>query len=160
MAEYQLTYEVTTWLMFTTLLISTLFWCSRKPKNLPPSPGISLPIIGHLYLLVANNSGKQFKEWGDKIGRIFILQMGTTTYIVLNDFQLIKNLTIKHADTMTGRSTVNFLSRYVPSRVKGLIASSGPLWKEEGGSDDHPQKSRHGERCSGCENIPGGIRVR
>ncbi|XP_059177466.1 cytochrome P450 2U1-like [Physella acuta] len=32
---------------------------------------------------------------------------------------------------MTGRSTVNLLSQHVPSRFRGLIVSSGPLWREQ-----------------------------
>ncbi|XP_059169543.1 cytochrome P450 2J4-like [Physella acuta] len=119
------------WVFTITLCILIVFKWTRKSKNLPPSPGISLPIIGHLYLLDAKNSRKKFKEWSQKLGPVFSLEMGKNIYIIVNNLELLKKVTVKQADTMAGRSTADLLSVNVPAKNKGIVFSSGPLWKEQ-----------------------------
>ncbi|XP_059169541.1 cytochrome P450 2J4-like [Physella acuta] len=119
------------WVFAITVFILIVFKWTRKSKNLPPSPGISLPIIGHLYLLDAKNSRKQFKEWSQKLGPVFSLEMGQNSYVFVNSLELLKKVTIKQADTLTGRTTIDLQSAHVPSRNNGLLFSAGPLWKEQ-----------------------------
>ncbi|XP_059169542.1 cytochrome P450 2J2-like [Physella acuta] len=131
LAELFSTFTPLNWIIFSSLLLFTIIWWRSRAKNLPPSPGISLPIIGHLYMLDAKNSRKQFQEWSEKIGHVFSFRMGAKDFVFINDYELIKKLTIKQADTLTGRTTVDLLGVHVPTRNNGLVFSSGPLWKEQ-----------------------------
>ncbi|KAH9510280.1 cytochrome P450 2 sub U member 1 [Bulinus truncatus] len=107
-----------------------LYLYSRRPKNLPPSPGIALPVIGHLYLL-EKNPRKQLKQWADKYGDVFTLKMGSQTTVFINTYEAMKEAFVKKADYFSDRNNNNFIARHVPHFTKGVIASSGADWKAQ-----------------------------
>ncbi|KAH9490073.1 cytochrome P450 2 sub U member 1 [Bulinus truncatus] len=102
---------------------------ARIQKKKPPSPGMALPIIGHLHLL-EKNPRNQFLEWAKKLGDIFHLQMGSHSVYVLNNLDLIKEAFIKKGDVFSDRP-VTFINRTLPNGFKGVLFSSGANWKEQ-----------------------------
>ncbi|KAH9510281.1 cytochrome P450 2 sub U member 1 [Bulinus truncatus] len=117
-------------LAILALSLLFLYLRPRRPKNLPPSPGLALPLIGHLYLL-EKNPRKQLKQWADKYGDVFTLQMGTQTTVFINTFEAMKEAFVKKADYFSDRNNNNFIARHVPHFTKGVIASSGADWKAQ-----------------------------
>ncbi|XP_059152561.1 cytochrome P450 2D15-like [Physella acuta] len=122
--------EVTSLLALAVVVTSILYWLIKKPNNLPPSPGIALPIVGHLYL-IERDPRQQFKKWSQKLGDVFSLKLGQETVVVLNSFEVIKEALVKHGDSLSDRSTRSFVARNVPHVSKGIIFSSGTDWKEQ-----------------------------
>ncbi|XP_059152572.1 cytochrome P450 2J4-like [Physella acuta] len=122
--------ELTFWLASVVVVMTTLYWLVKKPKHLPPSPGIALPIVGHLYLLEPDPR-QQFKKWSQKLGDVFSLKLGQETVVVLNSFDVIKEAFVKLGDAFSDRPTRSFLVRNVPHITKGLTQSSGHDWREQ-----------------------------
>ncbi|XP_059175485.1 cytochrome P450 2J4-like [Physella acuta] len=122
--------ELTSWLVALVVVIATLYWLLKKPKHLPPSPGLALPIVGHLYLL-ERDPRQQFKKWSQKLGDVFSLKLGQETIVVLNSFEVIKEAFVKHGDSISDRPTTSFLARNVQHMTKGVVRSSGAYWKEQ-----------------------------
>ncbi|XP_059158410.1 cytochrome P450 2U1-like [Physella acuta] len=120
-----------TWAWLVVVLISLVWWYNHKPAppNYPPSPGLSLPLIGHLYLM-EKDPRKNFRQWARTLGGAFSLKMGTAPFVVLNKYELIHEALVKQGDNFSNRSTIDFFSSQFPERTNGIALSSGPLWKE------------------------------
>lgn len=81
--------QFTLYLIIFVVIAAVLLICEArktKTKNLqPPTPGIKLPIIGHLYLMSGYEVPYQgFTELSKKFGDIFRLQMGSVKCAVVN----------------------------------------------------------------------------
>ncbi|KAH9510291.1 cytochrome P450 2 sub U member 1 [Bulinus truncatus] len=111
-----------------TLLL--IYLLNRRPHNLPPSPGRAFPFIGHLYLL-EKNPRKQFRQWAEKYGDVFTLQMGPQTTVLLSSFQAIQEAFVKKADFFSDRNENYFLAKFSKDFTKGVGLSSGPVWKAQ-----------------------------
>ncbi|XP_055863880.1 cytochrome P450 2U1-like [Biomphalaria glabrata] len=120
----------TTCLAFIIIILIALYFRSRQPTNLPPSPGAALPIIGHLYML-EKNPRKQFKQWSEKYGDVFTLQMGPQRTIFVNTYEAMKEAFIKKGDYFSDRQNDNFLAKHIPQFTNGVILASGADWKAQ-----------------------------
>ncbi|XP_059158374.1 cytochrome P450 2U1-like [Physella acuta] len=120
-----------TWAWLVVVLISLVWWYNHKPAppNYPPSPGLSLPLIGHLYLM-KKDPRKNFRQWARTLGGAFSLKMGTAPFVVLNKYELIHEAFVKQGDNFSNRSSIDFFATQMPRRLNGVLLSSGPLWKE------------------------------
>ncbi|KAH9510288.1 cytochrome P450 2 sub U member 1 [Bulinus truncatus] len=105
------------------LILLLLMFVKRRPKNLPPSPGIALPFIGHVHLL-KKNPRKQFKQWADRYGDVFALQMGPKTTVFINTFEAMKEAFVKKADYFSDRDQ-HFLAKHSPNFTKELSNKNG-----------------------------------
>ncbi|KAH9523363.1 cytochrome P450 2 sub U member 1 [Bulinus truncatus] len=97
---------------------------------MPPSPGVALPLMGHLYML-KKNPRKQFQHWADQYGDVFTLQMGPQTAVVINTFEALKEAFVKKADYFSDRSDTGFLAKHTTIFSKGITSSSGANWKTQ-----------------------------
>ncbi|XP_059157596.1 cytochrome P450 2C15-like [Physella acuta] len=120
----------TTWLAVLFVLVLSWYWTASQSKNLPPSPGIALPFIGHMYLL-EKNPRKQFERWVKRFGPAFSLRFGMNQVVVLNTYDVLKEALVKQGDHFSDRPTNGFAAANIPDHTKGVIFSSGANWKEQ-----------------------------
>ncbi|KAI8795725.1 cytochrome P450 2U1 isoform X1 [Biomphalaria glabrata] len=131
MFETVLSYFETSAILAAVLLLLVTFYIrSRQPKNLPPSPGAALPLIGHLHLL-GKNPRRRFKQWAQEYGDVFTLQMGPQRNIFVNTLEAMKEAFIKKADVFSDRAQNLVIARHVPNLFHGIIGSSGSNWKAQ-----------------------------
>ncbi|KAH9505712.1 cytochrome P450 2 sub U member 1 [Bulinus truncatus] len=102
----------------------------RRPKNLPPSPGLALPFFGHLYML-QKNPRKQFRKWAEELGDVYTLQMGQQRAVFINSFEAMKEAFVKKADFFSDRIENLFIAKHSPDFLKGITFSSGANWKSQ-----------------------------
>ncbi|XP_059152556.1 cytochrome P450 2U1-like [Physella acuta] len=122
----------TSWLLLMTFAV-VLYFLMTKEKDvpkLPPTPGISLPYLGHLYLL-QKNPRQQFLCFAKTLGPVFRLKMGNFTVIVLNTYDVIKEALVKQAEFFSHRPNIDLLVQHFPHMLDGIVMSSGPNWKQQ-----------------------------
>ncbi|KAK3754598.1 hypothetical protein RRG08_019582 [Elysia crispata] len=114
--------------LFVTLLLRS--W-GQAPANLPPFPGRSVPVLGHLLLLGAE-ARERLLEIRKKTGNIFSMYFGGTLVIVLSGFEVLKEAMVKQGDVFVDRPAEGLTGIL---RVKtGIIGTSGSTWKENRGA--------------------------
>ncbi|BFZ10074.1 hypothetical protein BsWGS_13113 [Bradybaena similaris] len=97
------------------------------PHPLPPSPGMALPILGHLYMLEANPR-RQFARWGQRYGPLISLYLGNRLAVVLFGFDTIKEAFVKHADAFSDRPKTFVMQAL--GKDKGFV-TSGSSWRTQ-----------------------------
>ncbi|CAG5115326.1 unnamed protein product [Candidula unifasciata] len=121
--------ELTTLLVAAIVFLIAFFWLRRQGPRVPPSPLRPLPIVGHLFYM-ASDCRSQFLEWRERCGDIYSLYLGGTLVVVLNGFDLIKEVLVKKADIFSDRPSY-FANESVGMNDKGVIFSNGANWKEQ-----------------------------
>ncbi|XP_059294562.1 cytochrome P450 81Q32-like [Lycium ferocissimum] len=88
--------------LFAPLSISLLFLVfkllvSSRPKqhNLPPSPALKLPIIGHLYIL-KQHMHRTLENLSEKYGPILSLRLGKRLVVVVSSPSMVKECLTKN----------------------------------------------------------------
>ena len=73
------------------IFVASLAWLytSRPPKGFPPTPGLTLPFMGHAYLLGADAEAG-FSKLRQKLGDIFGLNFGPNPTVVMCDFDSLQ----------------------------------------------------------------------
>uniref|UniRef100_A0A182YW76 Cytochrome P450 n=1 Tax=Biomphalaria glabrata TaxID=6526 RepID=A0A182YW76_BIOGL len=115
-------------LIVTIALVAISLWFGRKKRNFPPCPVFTLPIIGNL-LSLSGDQRSQYRKWRKKCGDIFCLYVGSKTIIVLNGYELLKEVIIKRGNEFSDRPVSSF-DTMAGSVGLGVITSSGKIWKE------------------------------
>ncbi|XDB48449.1 hypothetical protein AB1E18_002032 [Capra hircus] len=118
-----------------TVLLGTLafllfvdFMKRRHPKNYPPGPP-RLPFVGNLLQLDPEKGHLVLQEFMKKYGNIFSLDLGSFPSILLTGLPLIKEALVHQGQNFSNRPVVPLQERLINN--KGLIMSSGQLWKEQ-----------------------------
>ena len=82
----------------------------RKQKNSifildPPSPGLSLPVFGHMYSLIkhANHPWQGFDLLRKKYGDIVYLRLGDYNFLLVSSVKYIKEVLITKGDLFANR---------------------------------------------------------
>ncbi|KAL8573334.1 hypothetical protein ACOMHN_032796 [Nucella lapillus] len=112
-----------------TLLLSCLWW-SWRPREIPPGPGIALPVLGHLLLLVRRDPRESFREWRARYGNVFSLYLGRQLVVVLNGHRVIRQALVTQGEAFLDRPRLPFLEM-VSHKSLGIINTSGQLWKDQ-----------------------------
>ncbi|XP_059149364.1 cytochrome P450 2U1-like [Physella acuta] len=120
--------DITTCLLGVGLILIVYWFFSRTDQRLPPYPSRPLPVIGHM-LTVNDDLRPQFKKWRKELGDIFSLKMGGTLVVVLNGYDLMKEVLIKRADEFSERAMF-FMDLVSGSPGKGITFANGQNWKE------------------------------
>ncbi|CAF1705191.1 unnamed protein product [Brassica oleracea var. botrytis] len=115
-------------LCFFSLLCYTLFFSKQKNFPLPPSPP-SLPIIGHLDLLLSVLSHRSLQKLSSKYGSILYLRIFSSPIFVVSSASVAYEIFRAH--------DVNISSRGLPPTEDSLFAGSfsfisapyGDYWK-------------------------------
>ncbi|KAH9489487.1 Cytochrome P450 2C3 [Bulinus truncatus] len=113
------------------LLLLLWRWFNRSIQHIPPCPSIPLPIIGHLFAF-SSDRRSQMKEWHKQCGDIYSLYLGSKLMVVLNGYDPIKETLMKRGDEFSDRP-FNILDVVLKSSQKGIVSSSGLVWKEQRG---------------------------
>lgn len=73
------------------IFVLSLFWLylSRPPRRFPPTPGLSLPFMGHAYLLGAD-ADAGLSKLRKKLGDIFGLNFGPNPTVVICDLDSLQ----------------------------------------------------------------------
>lgn len=100
----------------------------RKPKGIPPGPPSYIPILGNLVDLAPKTALETLRGYRAKYGDIYSMQLGSRLVIVVNGYDTMRDILIKHADNFSNRPDI-FIFREISKR-QGLAGSSGQLWKE------------------------------
>ncbi|KAF2640636.1 cytochrome P450 [Massarina eburnea CBS 473.64] len=114
--------------LFIVFAVYKLRNVGRRPANYPPGPP-TLPILGNLHLMPKTKLHEQFKKWGDEYGPIYSLINGSTTFIVLNSDQAVKDLLDKRSNIYSSRP-----DNYIPNRMSGgsriAMMKYGKMWRK------------------------------
>ncbi|PKK27308.1 cytochrome P450 2J2 [Columba livia] len=100
----------------------------RKPKDFPPQP-FYLPILGHMYLMNFNNPMVTFQKLTEKYGNIFSVEMGTSSFVIVNGLHLVKEVLVNQGENFLDRPKMPLDGDIFSNR--GLISSNGHLWKQQ-----------------------------
>uniref|UniRef100_A0A0B7B065 Cytochrome P450 n=1 Tax=Arion vulgaris TaxID=1028688 RepID=A0A0B7B065_9EUPU len=115
-------------LAIVVLLLVARWWSSGRRKNLPPSPGIALPIVGHVYLLPKDPMAL-LEKWRLKYGNMYMLKFGSQPVVLLHDFSIFQEALLKHHDVFMDRHE-KFLTETILEN-KGIFSLNGEQWKEQ-----------------------------
>lgn len=122
-----------------TFAISTaiyLYYQSKKRKGdttLPPiAPGY-LPIVGHLFaILKPIPIHEVFSNWCRQVGPIYTCYFGSQTWIILNSFEVIKDLIVDRGNIYSSRNLPDTLTEdFFQGETGGGFAffKYGPAWR-------------------------------
>ncbi|GFR78503.1 cytochrome P450 2D6 [Elysia marginata] len=114
-------------LAFVLALLGVIWWRSRS-DNLPPSPGLALPMVGHLHL-IKGDFVDQLHRWRRRLGDIYTIQLGPFRYVVLNGYDVISETYATHHENLLERPH-NFPFGEL-FQHKGILALGGRQWKEQ-----------------------------
>uniref|UniRef100_A0A2C9JKB1 Cytochrome P450 n=1 Tax=Biomphalaria glabrata TaxID=6526 RepID=A0A2C9JKB1_BIOGL len=113
-------------ILISSAALLTIYGMTKR-SHLPPSPGWSLPVIGHLYMM-ESNPRKQFLDWGKRLGPLVSLKMGSHLAVVLYGYDTIKEAFVKHADVFSNRPKT-FITQIL-GKDKGFVTSTNQ-WKKQ-----------------------------
>ncbi|NP_956914.1 cytochrome P450 2P9 [Danio rerio] len=101
---------------------------NKAPKNFPPGPW-SLPIIGDLHHIDNSKIHLQFTKFAERYGNIFSLRLFGPRIVVLNGYNLVKEVYIKQGDNLADRPVLPLFYEIIGD--KGIVLSSGYKWKHQ-----------------------------
>ncbi|KAF1754970.1 hypothetical protein GCK72_021536 [Caenorhabditis remanei] len=109
-------------LTFLTLfLIHQFYWRRRK---LPPGP-TPLPILGNLQSLAKPRPGYEaFQKWTEEYGPVFTFWLGTTPFIVITSYEIMKETFIKDGDSYSDK----LLHGKGNGKYFGVLDTNGEMW--------------------------------
>ncbi|XP_061181536.1 cytochrome P450 2B4-like [Saccostrea echinata] len=118
--------------MWVTVAIIVVLVClicglSRRPKCLPPGPR-GYPIIGNVGLFKPSEALKAHRSLKKIYGDIYSLMFFYKPMIIVHGYHHIREILVKHGDVFSERPKI--LPSVAVAKGKGLLWSTGPLWKE------------------------------
>ncbi|KAK3083971.1 hypothetical protein FSP39_006100 [Pinctada imbricata] len=111
------------------VIMTILVWLwkqTRRAADWPQGPP-TIPFIGNANI----NFGDiltEFRKFRLQYGDIYSLVIGSKTVIVVNGLDTLKEMFIQHGDVVSQRADTIVTSNI--AKYKGLLNSSGSLWKE------------------------------
>ncbi|XP_052702727.1 cytochrome P450 2C14-like [Crassostrea angulata] len=110
------------------VLIALIWRYTGRPKGLPPGP-TCYPIIGNVGLFKPSEAIQAHRKLRKKYGDIYTIMTFHKPMIAVHGYENIRELLVKHGDLFSDRPLT--IMNGVFNKGKGLIWSSGPLWKEQ-----------------------------
>ncbi|VDL83882.1 unnamed protein product [Nippostrongylus brasiliensis] len=109
------------------VLFYELYW---KRRNLPPGP-TPLPFIGNLVTLQLHEPGyTAFEMWREKYGPIFTYWIGYLPFVIVSDYQTMKDTFVKDGDAYAGKFTLPEINDVFRGGSYGVLETSGEQWRE------------------------------
>ncbi|KAK3777617.1 hypothetical protein RRG08_021733 [Elysia crispata] len=135
MLTYLLGALIAPWTLIIGILVLAIYWAWSKTRlryegfNIPPFPAPAKPFLGHV-LLMKGDINDTFSWMRKKAGDIFSLNLAGQHLIVVNGFENMRDILVKHADITSDRP-VDLSSQVIGEENHGLMTSRGPNWKEQ-----------------------------
>ncbi|XP_065924975.1 cytochrome P450 2C23 isoform X1 [Magallana gigas] len=120
------------WKKVTTVAICCILgiiWrFTGRPKGLPPGP-TCYPIIGNVGLFKPSEAVRANRRLRKQYGDIYTIMFFHKPIITVHGYDNIRELMVKNVDMFLDRPIT--IINGVFNKGKGLVWSSGPLWKEQ-----------------------------
>ncbi|KAI0200232.1 cytochrome P450 [Astrocystis sublimbata] len=102
----------------------------RRPHDYPPGPP-TLPIIGNLHQMPARPElmGQQFEIWARKYGSIFSLILGTQTWIVLSQGEVVRDLLDKRGAIYSSRPDAYLAQDIISGGMRSFLMKDGKIFR-------------------------------
>ncbi|KAI4549499.1 hypothetical protein MG293_001829 [Ovis ammon polii] len=100
----------------------------RRPKNFPPGPA-GLPFVGNSLLMDLEKAHLKLQQFVKKYGNVFSLDLGTFPSVLISGLPLIKEALVHQGENFSNRPVMPLQEHIF--NTKGLIMSSGHIWKEQ-----------------------------
>ncbi|CAP36465.2 Protein CBR-CYP-33B1 [Caenorhabditis briggsae] len=115
-------------LCFVFFLLHQYLW---RRRGLPPGP-TPIPVFGNLFQLSGSEAPgiSIFQKWKDQYGPIFTFYMGPVPFVVLTDYQDIKETIIKDGETYADKYLSPEFNLYFRGGEYGIMDISGDRWRE------------------------------
>ena len=103
------------------VMVLYIWWKNTtRDATLPPGPP-TVPFLGNLLSVSPETMLDKFQEYRKKYGDVFSLIMGSRTLVVVNGYETLREVFIKHGDTTSERPDIFFTKEV--GRYKGLSDS-------------------------------------
>lgn len=119
-------YLATTLLFFVTIFLMKHFLYPRK--HLPPSPPLSLPITGHLYL-IKNSFHQTLTSLSTKYGPVLYLRLGCRNLLVVSSPSAVEECFTKNDIVFANRPQTMTGDKFSFNYKAVVWASYGYLWR-------------------------------
>ncbi|KAK3764527.1 hypothetical protein RRG08_013911 [Elysia crispata] len=125
----------TPWALTGGALLLLVYYAWSKTRlryegsNIPPFPAPEKPFLGHT-LLMRGNILDNFVWMRKKAGDIFSLNILGQLLIVVNGYETMREILVKHAEVTLDRP-VDMSSQFLGEENHGLLSSRGHNWKEQ-----------------------------
>ncbi|KAK3085480.1 hypothetical protein FSP39_004034 [Pinctada imbricata] len=100
----------------------------RRRQGLPPGP-LCLPFVGTLLSAGLSQHPTDIAKLRKKYGDVYTLMFGSKVIIMVTGSEAMREIIIKHADSVTDRPPVSQMLQL--NNGCGIIATSGELWKQQ-----------------------------
>ncbi|MBA0590558.1 cytochrome P450 81Q32 [Gossypium raimondii] len=115
-------------LLFLFLAFNFLFQSKHRHENLPPSP-LSLPIIGHLHLLINPPLHRPFLQLSKKLGPVFSLRLGSRLAVVVSSLSVIQECLTKNDIVLANRPNLLLSKHLGYNHTTVVSAPYGDYWR-------------------------------
>lgn len=103
----------------------------RNPERLPYAPGPrQLPFIGSLFDIPRSKSALTYIKWREQYGPLAWAVVTGTQYLIVNDYEMIKELFEKKGNIYLNRPHQNIMVAEIGINKGTPLTQYGPIWKQ------------------------------
>ena len=110
------------WTVSLACVVVVLYiWWKKTTRDatLPPGPP-TVPFLGNLLSVSPETMLDKFQEYRKKYGDVFSLITGSRTLVVVNGYETLREIFIKHGDKTSERPDI-FITREI-GKFKGTVS--------------------------------------
>ncbi|ESQ53356.1 hypothetical protein EUTSA_v10024930mg [Eutrema salsugineum] len=117
-------------ILITILITKILLSLSKPNKNLPPSPRICFPIIGHLHLLNDPLIHRTFRRLSHSLGPVFSLRLGSRLAVIISSPTAVEECFLTKNDIVLANRPRFIMGKYVAYDYTAMVtAPYGDHWR-------------------------------
>ncbi|OWF51176.1 cytochrome P450 2H2-like [Mizuhopecten yessoensis] len=116
------------WTLLVLVVAYYLWNRHQRLKSLPPGP-TPLPLLGNILNLASGDQLETFSKLREKYGDLVTLHVGSFTMVVVNGYDTLRELFVKHGDVTSDRPDL-FVFREI-TKGEGIVSKSGADWKTQ-----------------------------
>ncbi|XP_030452969.1 beta-amyrin 24-hydroxylase-like [Syzygium oleosum] len=127
--------DLTRYTFYLTIFITSCFLLralfarlANSSSRQPPSPPLSLPVIGHIYLL-GSSLPKSFQTLARRYGPLMRIRMGASTYLVASDAAVAKEILKTHDAKFSSRFEMGPVQYSIYKQTGFMTAPYGPYYR-------------------------------